>query len=940
MTEHLSSNIISKIILINFMCHSNTEINFSNRITCITGANGSGKSAFMIALGIVFGQSAKKLERGNSFKNLIKQNETSATIIVHINNIYKIPEFDEKIILIKKIYKDKPNRFSIRKNNSYVDFKKNDLELFIRLFGLNFTNPINFLTQDNSKKILNVSNSNDLYNFYYEGSEFKNIEEEIQEGEKLVGDMNQKLKHAYEKKSEIEKIIVEKQVILNFVSTNFQELLQQIDREEKWIDVFELDSQKKHKKEEANVLIEKITENKLILNELQSKTSIFVPKDVTELNKKIDEIDKALQETEHEYERMENEYQQKKDIIENAKLQNNKSILLDKFQKLKAENDELMIKKTTLEEKYTKLQINILEEKKLNAQLIQERETTLHQINILKQNNKNTLKEAFIHKFDEVKKIIHNTVFKDQIIGPICDHIFLKNKKWSIPVSIILKKTLESFIVFNHDDKMQLSYIFKKYNVIFPILQLSSKTIIQPTIHTNYTTVLNIIDIDIPIIRNILIVWHNIEDILLMDDRQKAFDIAQKEEKNINSIYLHTGDRIKCFNGNLSDYREKEFNFYYFEDLNDKIKTLEKKVNNIRLKNEYIQEEKGIALQLEKINAKLIINSKEIKVLEMELNSYDMVKDENLNKLERKLIVLNKQRDCLKSKRDHFREEKMKLILEKKNIINDNNIKKIKYKKIEDERTTDINRYKNNITNYEKELKDIEENIRNIDTIVQEKRNVLLKESKEIPIVSTRDVIQEKKARIYSDKNRVETMDNKDAIQDQITKLNCELKNLLKIQTNFTDTIYQTVKCLEERKIKRDEIKYVKTLDTINLFKYYTEIHGYTGNLEFDHSNKKLDITVGVHDNLYKGSKNTLSGGERSFAGICFLLSLWSIFHCPIKILDEFDVFMDSINRKNAIKQLCTFSQKHNTQIILITPLDMQDVREENIDIIYIEKYK
>ena len=88
-----------------------------------------------------------------------------------------------------------------------------------------------------------------------------------------------------------------------------------------------------------------------------------------------------------------------------------------------------MIKKTTLEEKYTKLQINILEEKKLNAQLIQERETTLHQINILKQNNKNTLKEAFIHKFDEVKKIIHNTVFKDQIIGPICDHIFLKNKK-------------------------------------------------------------------------------------------------------------------------------------------------------------------------------------------------------------------------------------------------------------------------------------------------------------------------------------------------------------------------------------------------------------------------------------------------------------------------------------------------------------------------------
>ncbi|GAB5592606.1 Structural maintenance of chromosomes protein 6 [Umbelopsis nana] len=113
-------------------------------------------------------------------------------------------------------------------------------------------------------------------------------------------------------------------------------------------------------------------------------------------------------------------------------------------------------------------------------------------------------------------------------------------------------------------------------------------------------------------------------------------------------------------------------------------------------------------------------------------------------------------------------------------------------------------------------------------------------------------------------------------------------------------------------------------------FSYYMYKRGDSGTLHFNHRKQRLDVKVATGDQYQKGTRHkdskSLSGGEKSFSQISLLLSLWQGIASPMFCLDEFDVYMDAVNRKQSMRMMIEAARENSSQYILITPQDASSV--------------
>ncbi|KAJ7147173.1 P-loop containing nucleoside triphosphate hydrolase protein [Mycena crocata] len=161
--------------------------------------------------------------------------------------------------------------------------------------------------------------------------------------------------------------------------------------------------------------------------------------------------------------------------------------------------------------------------------------------------------------------------------------------------------------------------------------------------------------------------------------------------------------------------------------------------------------------------------------------------------------------------------------------------------------------------------------------------------------------------------------------QEKLNKANSDLKQMTSLNKALKASLIV-------RLARWQEFRRHIALRCKLVFGYHLSQRGYYGKVLFDHEKGTLQLKVQTDDQAAtQGGRDkdprSLSGGEKSFSTICLLLSLWESIGCPLRCLDEFDVFMDAVNRRISMKMMIdTANQSDKKQYVLITPQDMNNV--------------
>ncbi|KAL0037264.1 hypothetical protein WJX79_009148 [Trebouxia sp. C0005] len=167
-------------------------------------------------------------------------------------------------------------------------------------------------------------------------------------------------------------------------------------------------------------------------------------------------------------------------------------------------------------------------------------------------------------------------------------------------------------------------------------------------------------------------------------------------------------------------------------------------------------------------------------------------------------------------------------------------------------------------------------------------------------------------------------------LENQVAKLELKFTKVAQAHELLTDGV-------DRRKATSKRIRNLTEQQISQLFNMYLSKKGHRGSIKLLHDAEKLELKVDMDGgtsnrrSVVKDMKS-LSGGERSYTSVCFIMALANVISAPFHCMDEFDVFMDAINRRVSLAALLEFAiQNSHVQLILLSPQDVSAVEEARL---------
>ncbi|MCJ1378067.1 Structural maintenance of chromosomes protein 6 [Xylographa soralifera] len=571
-----------------------------------------------------------------------------------------------------------------------------------------------------------------------------------------------------------------------------------------------------------------------------------------------------------------------------------------------------------------------------------------------------------------IKAVRQDNSFQQPPVGPIGEYVRLLKPAWSGILEKSFGGVLNSFIVTSKQDQSKLSSMMQRCRCSFPIVigNNSSLDFSRNEPEQNFDTAFRILAIENPIVLRQLVINQAIEQTILIENNEEARELMLKTVfPNVKQCYSFKGrggvrltyanqggvnstfvdpfsgvprmktdveiqislrrDTLKRLQGDLTEldrcYREAQ---NAVEECNKEIarhrrrsKELQGDIRRAESVADDLQDAIDLGAgqegKLEALKKGLEETTEEQTILEGSYEESVLAKDKfmaQMKEFQEKMTVIDGHLAEVELKLKKAEKRSAKLIEQRHTVLQDKNsvIEALRVA------TEDL-----------KELQDGRtEKVEAVTAFVEGASKVGPRVP--IPPGETGKAIEKKLEKVIQDCDAYEKKfgGNTRKIAEDLAKATKEHTDAL-ASLQEEEKLAQLLKLsLHNRRKRWERFQKLITTRARNAFVLMLAHRGHRGKLAIDHKTRLLDLIVQPDETqTSKGRQTkTLSGGEKSFSTICLLLALWEAMGAPVRCLDEFDVFMDSVNRDISMGLLIAAARgAMGRQFIFITPQGMNN---------------
>lgn len=565
--------------------------------------------------------------------------------------------------------------------------------------------------------------------------------------------------------------------------------------------------------------------------------------------------------------------------------------------------------------------------------------------------------------------------FVKKPIGPIGAHIKVNNDKWIFSIENHLgRATLRTFLVDNFEDNKMLQFVMDKVvpgNIRRPTV-ITSKffdKIHNIAAKETKSSMFSMLTFTNPVVANCLIDNNHIETIMLINDTVEAMPIMENSSRvprnchfslTLDGTQVYPSPSYRVYSlqhpcepvllqsdvsvavNNLK--REKQElevkidcisqEFVNFEQsksekqqhlsktrsetmlLKSKLDEYSKKIKELVKKCEDEQDDR-VATITEEIND---IDSRIAKVKKLEENTWKPVSN-----YDREISEINDKLRKLKSNND---KTDRSAILEKVEIL-ESQIGKCKMEM--SQINNDLAERKRAIKDLEKkcqnEKKQLEEEIRQAEQLCEKIEVTRNEEDIRRDIEETKHKYQLLEMELKKRGNHLVLRDEYKKKKEEYLHHKALFKQVEAIFESNRDSVELSTIALKNY-IDHVRLKVIESFDLVLMLRKIK------GKLEINPNEKTMIISM--FDNI---STSCASGGERTFATVALILALWSNMQLPFYSIDEYDVYMDNVNRVATTQMLMMVISNRKNQFIFLTPQDISHIKSaHNIRIVKLKE--